>query len=107
MRLKFLVNTILSELRTSISKKVPDFDSEAYAEKLSKNVAEMRGRELPGFGSTRLLLSSVSTELLQWREFVEEALLQMGDCMIDCAEFLAEKISAGVVPLLCLLQILH
>ena len=59
MRLKFRISAILSQLRDDIGRKMPDFDSEAYAKKLSKNVAEMRGRELPGFGSSRLLLSTV------------------------------------------------
>ena len=59
MRLKFRISEILSHLRDDIGRKMPDFDSEAYADKLAKNVAEMRGRELPGFGSTRLLLSTV------------------------------------------------
>lgn len=61
MRLKFRISAILTQLRDDISQKMPDFDSEAYADKLARNVAEMRGRELPGFGSTRLLLSTVSS----------------------------------------------
>lgn len=48
---------------------------------------------------TLQLQLQVSAELLQWREAVEEALLQMGDIFLDCAQFLATKITAGVGPL--------
>jgi hypothetical protein len=52
-------------------------------------------RELPGFGSTRLLLATVSQELDQWRSLVEEIVLQSFDLYENVSEGLAEKLTSS------------
>lgn len=100
MQLKYRVATILERLRSS-GRYGPDFDSAAFGQSLATHVLEMRGRELPGFGSTRLLLTSVSSEMLCWRDAIEEALQEMTDSFVDTAKFLASHLVAGVRTLPC------
>lgn len=49
---------------------VPDFDSASYSSKLAENLVSMRGRELPGFTSARLLMGSVFVDLENLRSEV-------------------------------------
>ena len=43
--------------------KAPDFDSKLYSAKLSENLSSMRGRELLGFTSARLMMGTVLADL--------------------------------------------
>lgn len=53
-------------------------------------------RELPGFGSTRLLLGTVSQELDSWRIHVETAISDIYDHYSKTANVLATKLMAQV-----------
>ena len=47
-------------------------------------------RELPGFGSTRLLLSSIAEDLDSWRTQAEEAVGKLFEVYVQVANDLAE-----------------
>jgi hypothetical protein len=53
-------------------------------------------RELPGFGSTRLLLGTVSQELDSWRAHVETAICDVYDHYTKTANVLATKLMSQV-----------
>lgn len=79
LRINFTVNQHLKQMTSALQVTVPDFDSDEYADRLAVCISEMRGRELPGLGSTRMLLATLSSELDEWRQVVE-------DCIADCFE---------------------
>lgn len=72
-RLKLQINSHLTGLQETLRATLPDVGQEAFKEKLAKALGSgLRGRELPGFGSTRLLLSAVADELDTWKMAVED-----------------------------------
>jgi hypothetical protein len=50
-------------------------------------------RELPGFGSTRLLLSSIAEDLDTWRTQAEEAIGKLFEVYVQVANELADKLT--------------
>lgn len=97
LRMKYNVSNLLQDLNIGISASVPDLSSAAYEEKLSSVMNEMRGRELPGFGSTRLLLSTVAEELDTWRLQVEDTVYQLVELYLKIAHALADKLTSQVI----------
>ena len=61
---------------------VPDFDSASYSSNLAENLASMRGRELPGFASARLLMGSVFVDLENLRSEVLLLVIQVDDLFL-------------------------
>lgn len=57
-------------------------------------------RELPGFGSTRLLLSTVSQELDCWRALIEDLVLQSFETYESISMTLTDRLTAQVIPLI-------
>lgn len=95
-RLKFTANARLQSLQQELKANLPDFYGEAYAQKLSKSmVYSMRGRELPGFGSTRLLLSTVADELDTWKMSMEDCVQQLLSTYSDVAVSLVHQLMAA------------
>lgn len=92
LRMKYNVSNLLQSLNQGISLSVPDLNSEAYEVKLASVMSEMRGRELPGFGSTRLLLSTVAEELDSWRLQTEDTVFQLFELYLSIAHALADKL---------------
>jgi uncharacterized membrane-anchored protein YhcB (DUF1043 family) len=56
----------------------------------------MRGRELPGFVSARLLMGSVASDLEASRQEVEQSFAQCVECFATTASLLASKLSGKV-----------
>lgn len=54
-------------------------------------------RELPGFASTRILLSTVAEELDTWRGQVEDAIRQLFDSYSETANLLSQKLTLQVI----------
>jgi interferon-induced GTP-binding protein Mx1 len=94
LRIKFNISTMLQRLNENISRRVPDLSSQAYEQKLASVMNDMRGRELPGFGSTRLLLSTVAEELDSWRLQVEDTVSQLFELYLTIAHTIADKLTA-------------
>lgn len=94
LRIRYHVNELLTELRKSLSLNMPDLSSDAYAERLHNGISDMRGRELPGFGYTRLLLATVADELETWRLQVEDTVSQVFNAYTTTANALAVKMVA-------------
>ena len=86
----------VNALHAQLSKNVPNFEGEEFEARLLKNLAAMKGRELPGFLSARLLLSTVSHDLDYWRTDVEETLLDCIDIYTTAASKLANSIFSQV-----------
>ena len=63
----------------------------------------MHFRELPGFGHTRLLLSTVADELEAWQLQVDESVSQAFNAYTSTANALAMKMTAQVnqLPVVC------
>jgi hypothetical protein len=95
-RLKYHIAERLNQLEEILSHNIPDFNHKDYASKLLKAMTEMRGRELPGFGSTRLLLSTVSEELDCWRSQIEDTVIETFDFYRNISESLSEKLTGQV-----------
>ncbi|RYH22019.1 hypothetical protein EON65_19825 [archaeon] len=60
---------------------------------------------MPGFGSTRLLLSTVAEELDSWRLQVEDTVYQLFELYIKIAQGLADKLTLQVIMIYLLLWI--
>jgi interferon-induced GTP-binding protein Mx len=125
LRIRYLVNQILDQLRNTLAANIPDLSDPVYAERLSTGISEMRGRlvpfcliklffslyillltsltcffcfgsELPGFGHTRLLLSTVADELETWQLVVDESISQVFNAYTSTANALAMKMASQV-----------
>lgn len=66
-------------------------------------------RELPGFGSTRLLLSTVAEELDSWRSQIEDTISILFESYAKVGQELADKLTIQVSLLLVLhhLKLFH
>jgi hypothetical protein len=62
MRIKFHINELMKSLAYNLSLNRPDFESDKYAEKLSKGMLEMRGRYL--FLLLFIILSTIKNFLI-------------------------------------------
>ena len=100
LRIKFLVSEISRQLRDRIARKVPDFDSDDYSVVLLNALSSLRGRELPGFMSARLLMGSLSLDLDHWRVEVEDAFHQALLVYMATSEQLSKKL-ASKFPKVC------
>jgi hypothetical protein len=99
--LKYSVNITLQALQLELKQNLPDFHGEVYAQKLSKEmVYAMRGRELPGFGSTRLLLSTVANELDTWKMSIEDCVQSLLSTYGDVSQALSHSIMSAFPHLL-------
>lgn len=76
LRIKFQIDAVHKQFHSNLTGTMPNFDSEEYKDILTKRIQDMRGRELPGFMSARLLLSTVSSDVEHWRAAVEEVFVQ-------------------------------
>ena len=94
LRIKFLVSEISRRLRDRIARKVPDFDSDDYSVVLLNALSSLRGRELPGFMSARLLMGSLSLDLDHWRVEVEDAFHQALLVYMATSEQLSKKLAS-------------
>ena len=94
LRVKFLVSEISRQLRDRIARKVPDFDSDDYSVVLLDALSSLRGRELPGFMSARLLMGSLSLDLDHWRVEVEDAFHQALLVYMATSEQLSKKLAS-------------
>ena len=94
LRIKFLVSEISRQLRDRIARKVPDFDSDDYSVVLLNALSSLRGRELPGFMSARLLMGSLSLDLDHWRVEVEDAFHQALLVYMATSEQLSKKLAS-------------
>ena len=93
------------ELRTLISGEIPDFESDEYTQKIQSRILEMKGRELPGFISSRLLLSTVSHDIESWRIEVEKAFAASVEVFAACATRLIEVMAPSVCAV-CMLVLM-
>lgn len=50
----------MNDLHDQLSKNVPNFEGEDFEARLLKNLAAMKGRELPGFLSARYVVNAAS-----------------------------------------------
>lgn len=73
LRIKYRLERIQKQLRDDISGEIPNYDDEEYSNRIQNRLMDMRGRELSGFISSRLLLSTVATDIEGWRIEVEKA----------------------------------
>eukprot|EP01038_Epipyxis_sp_PR26KG_P012383 gene12383-16611_t len=89
LRMNFHICELLKLLQVKLSLNLPNLDSEYYAETLSQGLFEMRGRELPGFTSTRLLISTIGPELDLWRTQVDESMVEIFSVYVIGAKKLA------------------
>lgn len=95
-RLKYAANTTLQSLQQELKQNLPDFHGDVYAQKLSKDmVYTMRGRELPGFGSTRLLLSTVANELDTWKMSIEDCVQHLLTTYAEVSSTLSQTLMAA------------
>ena len=100
LRVKFTIDEIIKDLKNNLSKSVPDFGDEEYSQKLIQELTEMRGRELPGFMSARLLITSASADFEPWRIECENAISKITEVYARTSSVLVSKI-AGQFPKLC------
>jgi len=94
LRIKYQAGEIITELKQTLASHIPNFDSEAFEEKLCQCMSEMRGRELPGFLSAKLLMSTISSDLLFWRQDVDGVLLRIIEMFSRAAEILSNEMTA-------------
>jgi interferon-induced GTP-binding protein Mx1 len=100
-RLKFSVNATLQGLQRELRQNLPDFHGQIFAQKLSKDmVYAMRGRELPGFGSTRLLLSTVANELDTWKMSIEDCVQSLLSTYGEVSQALSHSLMSAFPYLL-------
>lgn len=95
-RLKYTIYETLVSLEHEIKGTIPDLSGEEYVEKLKEAMNNLRGRELPGFGSTRLLLATVSEELDGWRTQIENTISCLFDVYTTVAYKLADRLTLHV-----------
>lgn len=96
LRIKYLATEIINDLKVQLGQRIPNFDSDAFAEKLGRCLNEMRGRELPGFLSAKLLLSTISSDLLFWRQDVDMMVAKVLEVFTRAAEMLSREMTAQV-----------
>ena len=101
LRVKYLATETINELKVQLGSRIPNFDSELFEEKLCKCLDDMRGRELPGFLSAKLLLSTISSDLLFWRQDVDNVISKIIELFNHAASLLSEELTSQVLCLLC------
>ncbi len=97
LRIKYRLEKIQIELRQNISGEIPDFESDEYTAAIESRIVEMRGRELPGFISSRLLLSTVALDIESWRIEVEKAFAASVEVFAACATRLIDIMAPQVI----------
>ena len=81
-------------MQSNLSQKVPNFTGEGYSsESLAEQLRTLRGRELPGFMSVRLLLATASTDIDLWRVEVENAISRVVEIYQKTALVLINKLA--------------
>jgi interferon-induced GTP-binding protein Mx1 len=96
LRIKFHLDVLFEQSKKNLTKSIPDFDGDEYAAYLSGILSELRGRELPGFLSARLLLTAVSCSIEEWRKELEETFSRSVDIYIRAARKLIFLIAKQV-----------
>ena len=86
----------MTELRAQLGRRMPQFDSERFEQDLRQCLVDMRGRELAGFLSARLLLSTISSDLLYWRQDVDGVVYAIMDMFLRTAELLSLELTNQV-----------
>ena len=87
-------------MQSNLSQKVPNFSGEGYSsESLAEQLRTLRGRELPGFMSVRLLLATASTDIDLWRVEVENAISRVVEIYQKTALVLVNKLAMQVISL--------
>jgi len=81
-------------MQSNLSQKVPNFSGEGYSSAyLAEQLRTLRGRELPGFMSVRLLLATASTDIDLWRVEVENAISRVVEIYQKTALVLIGKLA--------------
>ena len=96
LRIKFHLDMLYDQSKLNLTKSIPEFDSDTYKEYLSEILRELRGRELPGFLSSRLLLTAVSCSIEEWRKELERTFSVAVDIYIRAARKLILLIAKQV-----------
>ncbi len=94
LRIKYIIEEIIKTMQSNLSEKVPNFTGEGYSsESLAEQLRTLRGRELPGFMSVRLLLATASTDIDLWRVEVENAISRVVEIYQKTALVLINKLA--------------
>ena len=96
MRMKYTATESINELKVQLSSRMPQFDSDRFEQELRQCLVEMRGRELAGFLSARLLLSTISSDILYWRQDVEHVIYNIMEMFMRTAELLSLELTNQV-----------
>ena len=94
LRVKYSIEEIIKTMQKNLSLKNPNFNEESTtSEHLMQQLNELRGRELPGFMSVRLLLATASSDIDVWRMEVESAISRVIEVYSKTAGILIMKIA--------------
>jgi interferon-induced GTP-binding protein Mx1 len=96
LRIKYHLEILFENSKQNLTKAIPNFDSDEYTQYLSDILNELRGRELPGFLSARLLLTAVSCSIEEWRKELEETFSLAVDIYVRAARKLIFLIARQV-----------
>lgn len=94
LRVKYLAADVVNDLKIQLASRIPNFDAESFEKKLVDCLQSMRGRELPGFLSAKLLLSTISSDLLFWRQDVDMTIMRIIEIFNLAAELLSDMMTA-------------
>lgn len=104
LRIKYAIKEIIASMQSNLSQKIPNFHASTASnddtEYIAKQLNELRGRELPGFMSVRLLLATASTDIDLWKVEVENAIARVVEVYMRTSSVLISRIS-GQYPTIC------